>query len=362
MRIDRVTAHAIGYPFASGGFSTSYGRRTHLANVLLVIEAGGATGYGEICQATGAAPPPLDPGALEEARVALARLPGGDPLDIAACRARLGPARGNVLCAVETALWDIMGHRAGVPLVALFGGRGGDVMHAYASLGSGDAEGMAREVEIARQQGVIRFQVKLDGDHDSDTARIRAVCRSLRRGETVLADANGAYDVTGAARLMAATDGCDANFEEPCRTLAQNLELASCCGRPVVLDQCLDGPQRYAEAIAAGVAAGVGVKPTILGGLGAARTVRDLCIAAGVPMKVDDSWAADVGSVAALHLAAGVPGPLLLSTLDMRDYFTGRMFAGGPFTEAGRITVPDDPGLGLAALPGRFGEALFSLS
>lgn len=362
MRIDRVTAHAVTFAFVSGGFATSYGRRTRLANLLIAVEAGGETGYGEVCQATGATPPPLDPASLEEARAALGRLVGGQADDVAGCRERLGPARGNVLCAVETALWNLMARRAGMPLLALLGGRGSSAMHAYASLSSGDAETMAREVEVVRQQGVVRFQVKLDGDVESDVARIRAVCRSLRRGETVLADANGAYVVAGAMGLMAATRGCDVAFEEPCRTLAQNLELARACDRPVVLDQCLDAPQHYAEAIAAGVAAGVGIKPTILGGLGAARTVRDLCIAAGIAMKVDDSWAADVGSVAALHLAAGVPEPLLLSTLDMRDYFDGRMFAGGPTTRDGRIAVPDDPGLGLVALPDRFGPALFAVA
>lgn len=360
MRIDRVAAYAVTLAFAAGGFATSYGRRTRLANLLIAVEAGGETGYGEICQATGATPPPLDAASLAEARTALARLVGGEADDVAGCRERLGPARGNVLCAVETALRELMARRAGVPLLALLGGRGGGAMHAYASVGSGDAGAMAHAVEMVRRQGVVRFQVKLDGDVEGDAARVRAVCRSLRRGETVLADANGAYDVAGAMGLMAATRGCDVAFEEPCRTLAQNLQLARLCDRPVVFDQCLDAPQRYAEAIASGVAAGVGIKPTILGGLGAARAVRDQCIAAGVAMKVDDSWAADVGSVATLHLAAGVPGPLLLSTLDMRDYFEGRMFAGGPTTRDGRIAVPDDPGLGLVALPDRFGAPLFT--
>ena len=52
---------------------------------------------------------------------------------------------------------------------------------------------------------------------------------------------------------------------------------------------------------------------------------------------------------------------LLLSTLDMRDYFDGRMFSGGPVTRDGAIMVPDAPGLGLTLLHEAMGAPVCAL-
>ncbi len=361
MTIERITAYAIRFPFLSGGFTTSYGRRTGLANILVAIEADGGTGHGEICQPTGKPPSPLDGGQLAVTRRFLAALPGTGSGDIAGAGALLGDAPRNLHHAVQTALLDLMAQRAGEPLVHLLGGRGTQAMPAYVSVGSDGPEVMARAMEVARQQGITRFQIKLDGDAEGDLERVRVVAAGLRQGETVLADANGGYGLADAERLLEALPRGDILIEEPCAGFEDNLVLARNSGRPLVLDQCLLSLAHYARVVAEGGVHGVVIKPTLLGGLQPARAARDLCSAAGLAMRIDDSWAADVGSVAALHLAAGAPEHLLLSTLDMRDYFDGAMFAGGPVTRDGRVTVPDDPGLGLTVLPQALGEPLFTL-
>jgi L-alanine-DL-glutamate epimerase-like enolase superfamily enzyme len=179
-------------------------------------------------------------------------------------------------------------------------------------------------------------------------------------GERALADANGGLDVESAVAVSKALDGIDVLIEEPCSTFEENLEVARRVDHGVVLDQCMSSLQLYARAVGEGVFAGVGIKPTNLGGLTPARAARDLCLAAGLPMKIDDSWAADVGSLAALHLAAGVPAELLIATVDMRGYFDGAMFSGGPREGEGEICLNDAAGLGITPLPNSFGEPVFA--
>jgi len=357
MRLVSIHAHAIDFEFLSGGFSASYGRRSRLANVLLVLGAAdGASGFGEVCQFSGVTPAPLEP--VELARIAdcCQGLIGLDSREIGVALGALGAnAPDNLRCAIDTALWDMMGRRTGQPVFRLFGGRAAERMAAYASLSSETPEAMVRAAEVARQRGINRFQMKIEGNPDLDIPRIRAVAGSMREGERALADANGGLDPEGAMVISKALDDIDVLLEEPCRTFEENLEVARRSGHGVVLDQCLSSPMMYVRALGAGVFAGAGIKPSNLGGLTPARTVRDLCIAAGLPMKIDDSWAADVGTLGSMHVAAGVPADLLIATVDMRGYFDGAMFSGGPRDGGGELDLGDAPGLGLTPLPNSFG-------
>jgi len=361
VRITSIKGYAIDFAFRSGGFTTSYGRRTRLANLLIAVAASdGTIGYGEVCQFSGATSAPLQPDELSGSTACCERLVGCEPRDIAQAVAALGPtAPANVRCGVDTALWDMMGQRTGEPVFRLLGGRRAARTVAYASLSSEPPNDMARAAEVARQKGIACFQMKIEGKPDLDIARIRAVAGSLRQGERVLADANGGLDAAGARAMSEALDGIDVLFEEPCRTFEENLDVARRIRHGVMLDQCLSSPMMYVRAIGEGAFAGVGIKPTNLGGLSPARTARDLCVAAGLAMKIDDSWAADVGTLGSIHVAAGVPEPLLIGTVDMRGYFDRTMFSGDHDVDAGAIILSDAPGLGLEPMAGSFGNPIF---
>lgn len=91
MRITRATLHALPFEFVSGGFTTAYGRRTHLNNALLQLETDtGLTGTGEIARKAGNTAEPIAPDMVAGSVHHLERIIGAEPLNLAAVRDALG--------------------------------------------------------------------------------------------------------------------------------------------------------------------------------------------------------------------------------------------------------------------------------
>ena len=353
MQIARFRLFALPFTFRGGGFTTAYGTRSHLNALLLEAETdSGFTGYGEICQKAGNSPSPMAADRPEIFAGFLTQTLGADPQNLAAARHRLGdlPAEfGNLACAFETACLDILGKTGGQPLYALLGGRLQESIPVYHCISQGSPAAMAEEAARACQGGcgVIQMKVGDKEDPQADVARIAAVLGVLGTGGTLLADANGGWSVASAQAVMTCFDDPRVLWEEPCRSYEENRELARLSRRPVVLDQCISGPEVCARACADGLVAGMGIKMTMQGGVTAARTSRDLCIAHGLKMKVDDSWGADVTSAASLHLALAVPPELLICGVDMRVYFDQRLSAQGPESDGVRFAPNDAAGHGV---------------
>jgi L-alanine-DL-glutamate epimerase-like enolase superfamily enzyme len=230
---------------------------------------------------------------------------------------------------------------------------------------------MSALIGAQEKHGYHVFQVKLgDPEITRDLARIDAVLERLPRGSTVLADANGGWEQNTAIDAISRYQGISTRFagdiellwEEPCNTYEANRKVALATSAPIVLDQCITGPELVAQACNEGLVAGIGIKCTMQGGLQRARLSRDLCIAHGMRMKVDDSWAADVGTSASLHLALAVPPELLICGVDMRPYFEQRVSDEGPRLEGSRFYPSDAPGLGLSPAPSRLGAPLALIS
>jgi o-succinylbenzoate synthase len=99
-------------------------------------------------------------------------------------------------------------------------------------------------------------------------------------------DANGAYGPQD-ADLLAGLDRfgllC---LEQPLDRddLSGHARLATRMTTPICLDEGLDSPDRVAGALASRACSVVCIKPSRLGGLGAALTVIDHCVAAAVPL------------------------------------------------------------------------------
>lgn len=74
--------------------------------------------------------------------------------------------------------------------------------------------------------------------------------------------------------------------------------------------------------------------------------MRDLCVATGIVMTIEDTWGGDVVTAAIAHLAQSTPAEFLLSTTDFNSYGTRDIATGAPRRINGVMNAGTTPGLG----------------
>ena len=349
MRIESIECRPFKPRYRGKGFSVSYGHLTELDHRLLMVQlAGGPRGWGEIVRL-----PAKDSTAAAEVEDRwLPRLQGLDldalPALVREVRGEGSPARGLSL-AIETAMLDLVGQITEMPMSALLGGPPRGDVPALLGLSCEKPEEVAGEIRASgAPHRMIQGKMGV-GEIAEDLDRTRAALDALRPDQIFLADFNGVLDLDTALDALPGLHHPALIWEEPCRTLDENIELAKALETPVLFDQCIDGLEPLGRAIAAGVAAGVSVKPFYMGGLGPARAARDMCNATGTRMRIDGPWSGQVANAASLHLALGADPELLMFSGDLTgplETASGLIRHPAP----GRVAPAPGPGLGTVGL------------
>ncbi len=97
----------------------------------------------------------------------------------------------------------------------------------------------------------------------------------------------------------------------------------------MMIDSSLWGLDMISRAIADGVQV-VCIKPVKFGSLGAARAARDMCVAAGMRIRIDGPWSGQHYAHAALSLAIGAPADQMIGSIDLAEPLdTGREMIAG---------------------------------
>jgi o-succinylbenzoate synthase len=133
--------------------------------------------------------------------------------------------------------------------------------------------------------------------------------------------------------------------------LSGHARLATRMTTPICLDESLDSPDRVAGALASGACSVVCIKPSRLGGLGAALAVIDHCVAAAVPLWMggmfESGYARGVNTTLGALDGMAWPGDLSPPLTYLRD----DLVPGLPVERHGPLgalaaTPPNGPGLG----------------
>ena len=130
----------------------------------------------------------------------------------------MGAACAIAMSGIDMALWDIRGKAVGWPVYKLLGGSARPVP-AYAggiSLGYQPPEELVNEARLVVEQGYKALKLRLgDSPHD-DITRVEAVRNALGSEVDILTDANTAYTLSDARRVMPALDAASVGWlEEP---------------------------------------------------------------------------------------------------------------------------------------------------
>jgi o-succinylbenzoate synthase len=322
-------------------FSTAWGSIVERPLVTVHLEdADGHVGLGE------AAPLPDYHGvnvddvleALEAAGATLTERPGAaSAREQLAKWTRMAPV--PAVAAVDMAMWDLEGRRAGRPVWELLGASAAEPVEVNYTIAAGDRAGAASEAAQARTAGFRCVKAKVGiGD---DAGRLAAVRAVLGRDVAIRLDANGAWSVDEAVAALRALAPVEIELcEEPVRGLAQTRSVASAIPEvPIALDETASAAGAVDERVCQAVCLKIAGCGGITGLLDAARRAR----AAGYEVYLASTLDGPLGIAAALH-AAAVVRPDRFCGLATMALFADREDPLPP--SGGRIALPSGAGLG----------------
>lgn len=352
MKITGIKAYQVDLPLHEGNYQWSEGKSVAVfdSTVVQIDTDAGVTGYGEVCPLGPVYLPAYATGARQGIREVAPQLIGEDPTQLQVINHKMDRVmKGHpyVKSALDMACWDIFGKVAGLPVCNLLGGRYGDDVGLYRAISQRPAEEMAKNVVGYRAEGYRRFQLKVGGDPDEDIQRIRAVREILEPRDKLIADANTGWLMHEAMRVVGAVNDVDVYIEQPCATYQQCLSIRRNTRLPFVLDEVIDSVEAILKGAADGAMDVVNIKISKFGGLTRARQARDLCVALGIAMTLEDSWGGDIVTAAIAHLAQSTPTEFLFTTTDFNSYVSKSIADGAPQRTNGRMSASQDAGLGI---------------
>lgn len=361
VKIARISAEVYRVPI-DNPVTTSFGSMTSRPAVFVRIEdADGGFGWGEIFSNWPTA------GAEHRARLLMEDISDlvlgfeaaapGDLFPVLVKRTHIralqcgewGPFAA-VVSGLDIALYDLFARRAGVPVAGLLAGEYADAVPTYASgihIKSAD-----RLIDAARADGYVNFKVKIGFDLDEDIADIRRVCGALQAGETLLSDANQAWDADTAETFVYGIGDTPLGWlEEPIPADAprEDWERVAAAGSvPIAGGENIVGLDAFEDWARSGVF-GV-MQPDVIkwGGITGCLAAAKAIMAAG-RRYCPHYLGSGVGLTASAHLLAAVGGDGILeidaNPNPLREAF---LHDAGPRR---LLAVADAPGLGIDTLP-----------
>jgi L-alanine-DL-glutamate epimerase-like enolase superfamily enzyme len=288
----------------------------------------------------------------ETARDFARLLLGKDPLDI---EARLGDLANSLAgnrtsrSAFDMALHDLAGKVAGLPLYALLGG-GKRPFTTDRTVGLASPEKMAADAARFRARGFPAIKIKIGADPTTDVARVRAVRAAIGAGTALRLDANQGYDEAAAIRVLRAVGSADVEYCEqpvPAWNVAGMARVRAAVPIPINADEAVFDKHDCFRVAAAGAADYVNLKLSKTGGVREATAAAAVAEAAGLGLAMGCMTETRLGLTAAAHVVCARRAFRFVD-LDGADFLAEDPIVGGmTIDDAGGVSVPDAPGLGL---------------
>jgi o-succinylbenzoate synthase len=250
--------------------------------------------------------------------------------------------------AVETALWDILGKRYGVPVYRLLGGAAHEHVPVLTVLHVAEPDAMADEAEALVATGLRRLKFKIGFGVDADEEMVARVRERVGSEVKLRADAEESYTTKTALQVGRQLERYDLELLsqpvprtdwEGMALLRQSLDI------PILADEGIHSAHDVLTCVRASAADMVNIKVLKSGGATEAMAMGAICSAAHLPVVVGSMIEGGIGTLMGAHVAKALPavfstelcGPflfaddLLTEPLQIRD---------------GGLVVPDGPGLG----------------
>jgi L-alanine-DL-glutamate epimerase-like enolase superfamily enzyme len=364
IRIRAITSVALTGESPKGGWSTEIRPEDSVHALIAVFTDAGITGYGSVftdgrlVQAALKVLEPLFRGenALEPERVS-------EKLHQNSFWMGRGGSLTHTISGIDIALWDILGKATGLPVGRLLGGSYRQRVQPYCSLLMERPKEMFDVITAYRKLGFTAFKIGWGPfgrakDHKLDAAIVRAARDAAGPDARLLVDA-GASDAYWPHGLKWALRTADMLaeydvgwFEEALKPDAIDdfCTLRRASPVPIAGGEVLTRRQAFLPWLVRGAFDIVQPDVTKVGGISEQRRIAWTAQDFGV-QYIGHGWNTALGLAADLQLAAAFPD------CDLVEYIGGSPYVDGilrqPFTldDAGFLTIPDTPGLGVELDP-----------
>jgi L-alanine-DL-glutamate epimerase-like enolase superfamily enzyme len=368
MRIARIDVFAHELTYGGGdAFTLSRDRvqGNESSTLVRITTDDGSAGWGEACPLTGTYLPSFTGGVRAALEVLAPALLGADPRNLADVNARMDATllgQPGAKSPLDVACWDLLGQACDLPVATLLGGRLTDALPLYVAVPLGTPDETRDRVADGWARGFRRFQLKVGADPRRDHAAVLAALEVSGGEGLVIADAYGGWSLADALRAVQLMADLPVQLEQPCRTPAECLHVRRATALPMIYDELVTDAASLVTAVHEGGASAVNVKLAKVGGLTGGRRMRDLAVALGAQLTIEDTWGGDIATAAISHLAAATPTASLLSVCFVNDAVAEHVAGHVPRSQDGAGSAPDGPGLGIEVDASMVGEPLMSFS
>jgi L-alanine-DL-glutamate epimerase-like enolase superfamily enzyme len=376
MEIAEVTATTVDVPLMDldetlgiGPYVTNHGQVDSMERVLVRVDTDeGITGWGEMRTFLSAA---ATEAIIEDGIAPL--IEGQSPFELERLRRQVFIEYTNIelfFAAVETACWDIAGKSLGKPVYELLGGWTAPQQTAALNAdAAGSGSGTDREVEFAFCLGILPpeesrvkarealdtgfsvLKTKAGRDWQQDVARIEAMHDEVDGQLEFRLDPNQGWSLDQAVRVGAKLDDAGIHLqyiEQPIR-VDNHGSLAALRNRttqPIGPNEDTYIPHKLRSLIEANAMDVAVLDLTPAGGIAGLRQQAAIVEDAGIPFTHHCAFDLGIRTAAILHAVHGIPG---FSLPPDTTYYAweGDVIADRFEVTEGRMTVPDDPGLGI---------------
>lgn len=350
MKIERIELRLIKMQLVAP-FETSFGVEKDEEHIIVRVDAGGVTGWGE-CVAS------ADPFYSYETNQTAWHIlrdyiiPSVLHLEIADVQnaiARGARVRGHNMAkaGLEFALWDLFAKAKGVSLSQMLGGtRERIVVGVSVGLQSSPAE-LVKRVDGYLKDGYTRVKIKIAPGRDLDLV---AAVRKEFPNILLQVDANSAYRLEDAALFKTMDEYNLLLIEQPLGydDIYDHSKLQREIKTPICLDESIHTLADAQAAIELGSCRIINIKPGRVGGYAESIKIHDFCAAHEVPVWHGGMLESGIGRAGNVALASlpnfKLPGDISASNRYYTEDIVEPAFVVEP---DGTMRVPRGPGIGV---------------
>lgn len=363
MKITRITCQMVQVPYLSP-YRIAPGTSKTLKRVMVFIDTDeGITGVGE----TGTTVPERGGETMEAIYSAITRylapaIVGMDPFRIGEIIHTLESGhwgRTGFLCskcAIDNALYDIMGQASGRSVATLLGGEFRTRFLVSRSLGVKSSADMAADALRLKAKGYAMLTVKAGFDPKEDIERLAAVRDAVGSGYPLEVDVNGGYlaeDAVKTLKKMARYDIEAIEQPVPWWDIDGMKRVRMAVDVPITADESAWTPHDVVALAKAGAVDTICIKPIKNGGLFLSRRMAEIADAAGLGVLLGSKHPLSHGTAAIRHFAAALPNVSPILGYGAPDERFAADIVRQPLTmnADGSVDLPSGPGLGVQVDP-----------